>query len=91
MSPVFWSELSAGAARRAGDLGCRGENLFDDVQLSIGFGQRRAAGRRVVEHERAFVHLRKEARLDEAIGKHASADEHECDDRRGPGMVKDGA
>ena len=46
-------------------------------------------GRRVVEDERAFVHLREESRFHELVGEDAGADEHDRDDRHRASVVED--
>src|SRR5690349_13614350 len=67
-------ELRSGASRRAGDLRSTREYSLDDVELSIRLGECGAAGREVIEHKRALVHLRQEPGADEAMrevaGKH---------------------
>ena len=52
-----------------------GEDVLRDVHHPIGLGERRTARTPVVEHESAFIHLRKESRAHEVAGDHASDDE----------------
>ena len=80
MSPRFCSrrketKLRAESPRRSRDLWRAHENLLDLVDLAVRLGERRPAGAEVVEHERAFVDLREEARRRDALHQHAGDDE----------------
>ena len=70
------AELRTRAPRGGGDLRRASQQQLDLVDHAIGLVERGAAGRPVVEHERAFVHLRKKSGAGEAIGDHTADREY---------------
>ena len=66
-------EPGAGAARVALDLGRLAEDLLDVPEHAIGLLERRSRRHDVVEHERPFVHLRKEPAAEPEVEQDAQA------------------
>ena len=82
------TKLGAGTPGCSLNLRRPGENVLDDVELAVRFGQRRPARSPVVEHERAFVHFGKEPRAHESLGDDSGNNQNRGGGEHTPRMVQ---
>ena len=65
------SKFGASATRRSRHFGGGRENGFNDVHLSISFGQRSAASGNHIDDERTFIHFGQKSTAGATIREHA--------------------
>ena len=82
------SKLEPGPARGGLHFGRIPQDAFHLIDQTIGIGQRRAGGRKIVQNEAAFVHLRQQVRAECVIAKVRCRDERDAEDRRCPGTFQ---